>query len=1754
MKKRWLKTICIFLITLLLGNIITPLTTHASMSSDNGDGTFSNPILYADVPDVDIIRVDDTYYMSSTTMHMSPGVPIMKSKDLVNWKIVNYVYGILDDGDAMSLRNDQSAYGKGSWASSLAYHDGKYYVVFASYTTNKTYVYVTEDIENGVWQHTEFNGVYHDMSLYFEDDGRIYMAYGSGSIRIVEMESVENGLLIKEGTDRVLIDDIWKNSELEGDNSFLYGEGTHLQKINGKYYVFIISWPPENETEGTKGIRTQLCFRADSIDDFTNGNWERKIILNDKGAAQGELIDTQDGTWYGMVFRDMGPVGRCPVLVPVTWTDGWPMLGNENGEVDDTIEMPIESQGESSIVTSDEFNNDAERPAYTYQTALENEAAEDKLAEPSLINEAAPVSEVNTVLSSASNVALGQEIIHNGNFDSGLEGWTENEDAALEITEENGNSIAKITERINTSSSLRQDITGSIIEGATYRISAKVKYDAETAPDNKQFNLCIFNGTSYVDVNSIQVMASTTAEKGSWATIEGTFTIAEGTDVSASAIFIETAWTASPSPEKDLFDFYVDDVSIIAESIPSVDDNNLIKNGTFENDLNDWEARECELILDENEKANGNSSVKVTERISTGGGPQQDISGRFSEDDVLEISYKIKYTTGPESKRFILTVYDGTTFTNLLGGDAKKGEWTEISGTYTVPESMNTQNLKVFIESEWTADQDPENDLMDYFVDDLCITQKIVESAKEGENDYNGSNLRLEWQWNHNPDNTSWSLTDREGYLRLTTGSISTDLMDARNTLTQRTYAPECSAYVALEVGNMKNGDVTGFSAFASKYGYIGVKMIDGQKYLVMTGTNLEGSDTVIPYEAESVKLEQDKVYLKIDFDFKNTNKAYFYYSLDGEEWIQLGDDLELVYGLEHFMGYRYGLFNYATENTGGYVDFDFFRIDDDTSQTPDPGFSLTKPYKEIGNVNPVVTQRYVADPGAMEYNGRVYVYGSDDTPLVNENGEIIKQDFAEIKNINLISSDDMVNWTDHGSIPIAGENGICKWTNISWAPAAAHKTIDGKEKFFLYFVTDGMQVGVVTSDSPTGPWTDPLGGPLITYNTPGTEDAVNRFDPAVMTDDDGNAYLAFGCHTMYVIKLSDDMIHTEGSAVSINAPQAFESSGLHKHNGKYYYTYCSTWVEEDENHNELKDENGNTIGLTRTDEHPGACEIGYMVANNPMGPYEYKGVILKQPGTVFNLWGNNHQSIFELNGKSYIVYHTLLLKDAMEEDMTFAENTEDYISQCGYRSTSINELIYNEDGTIQEVDMNLEGPEQIKNVNPFERYEAETMANNGGIAVENSDADGVIVPGTDVIGTNMHVTNIQNGDWIEIAGVDFGTDGATKFYSNIKSTSTGSKIELRIDDPEKGEVIGTLNVEAADSSQQWQLHTAEIDPALASGTHDLYLIFIGENNELFDIDYWQFEKTSSEEPTLTELKITDPTKTEYLQGEKLDLSGLVVTAIYSDGSEVELQDGDYTVSGYDPNTIGKQTVTITYEDKTATFTVTVSEAEEPLPTLDKIEITSPEKTEYTQGEKLDLSGLVVTAIYSDGSEVELQDGDYTVSGYDPNTIGKQTVTITYEDKTATFTVTVSEAEEPLPTLDKIEITSPEKTEYTQGEKLDLSGLVVTAIYSDGSEVQLQDNDYTVSGYDPNAIGEQTVTVTYGGKTATFTIIVTENKQPTDPSAPTTPDQTPDTQDEDKTNTAVQTGDNTNLFLPAAGILLAASLFFVTCKKKKTEI
>lgn len=494
-----------------------------------------NPIIWSDVPDVDCIRVNDSYYMISTSMHTLPGCPIMKSKDLANWETIGYLYDILENNDGHNLANGVGVYGQGSWAPSLRYNDGTFYIVFSCNDTKQFYVFRTNDIESGKWERNTIPQVLHDPALIFDEDGTPYVIYACGDVKIVEFEKDMSG--IKEGgLNEQILDTPRKNIGLRC-------EGGHAYKINGMYYLIYIEWP----TDGDK-MRREVCYRSKNL----TGPYERKVIFNDnmgyhdKGIAQGAIFDTQDGDWFAMLFQDHDAVGRIPYILPVKWEDGWPIVGID-GKAPEQFESPFEEVKTAPISVSDDFN-------------------------------------------------------------------------------------------------------------------------------------------------------------------------------------------------------------------------------------------------------------------------------------------------------------------------------------------------------------------------------------------YDNNTLKLNWQWNHNPDNSLWSFTENSGYLRMTTGYIThKGILNARNTLTQRTVGPKCSADTHVELTGMKDGDCTGMLALQSTFGMVGVrKNDDGTKSVVMCTNDGTGSEK----EEETITYINDDIYLKVDFDFTDSiDIAKFYYSEDNITWNKIGCDVYMKYTLDHFMGYRIGLFNYATKDLGGYADFEYFNF-----------------------------------------------------------------------------------------------------------------------------------------------------------------------------------------------------------------------------------------------------------------------------------------------------------------------------------------------------------------------------------------------------------------------------------------------------------------------------------------------------------------------------------------------------------------------------------------------------------------------------------------------------------------------------------------------------------------------------------------------------------------------------------------------------------------------------------------------------------
>jgi beta-xylosidase len=504
---------------LLLLSIIYQTSLKAQkLHSDNGDGTYTNPVIISDFPDPDVILVDNIYYMVNTTMFVFPGVTVLKSYDLVNWEYCSNAVPRFDFDKCYNL-DGCNRYGHGQWATSIKYNNGRFYLLFI--TLNEGGFLCSASKAEGSWEIKKLPKGFYDPSLFFDDDGRIYVAHGNSKIMITELDKnfapKSNDSLVFKGTIR---------------NGL---EGTHMYKINGYYYMYCTYG-------GRDGI--QVALRSKNI----YGPYEQKVVLRDTtrgvtfGVHQGALIKTQTGEWWSMLFVDSGPFGRFPSLQPVTWEDGWPMVG--------------------------------------------------------------------------------------------------------------------------------------------------------------------VNGSGVV--------------------------------------------------------------------------------------------------------------------------------------------------------------------------------------TYRKPDVGKEYPVKDFPTSD----------------------------------EFNGTKLGMQWGWNHNPDSTKWSLTQKPGYLRLTTVKIVSNLREARNTLTQRPFANydqsiPTTASTRMETDNMKDGDIAGLAIFQSPYAFIGVKKENGPKFIIM----VNNGKTI-----DSVAVNNSTVYLRT-LASNSTSKASFEYSFDNKTFKPLGNELFMRFSLSIFTGNKFCLFNYATKETGGYVDFDWFRV-----------------------------------------------------------------------------------------------------------------------------------------------------------------------------------------------------------------------------------------------------------------------------------------------------------------------------------------------------------------------------------------------------------------------------------------------------------------------------------------------------------------------------------------------------------------------------------------------------------------------------------------------------------------------------------------------------------------------------------------------------------------------------------------------------------------------------------------------------------
>lgn len=389
------------------------------------------------------------------------------------------------------------------------------------------------------------------------------------------------------------------------------------------------------------------------------------------------------------------------------------------------------------------------------------------------------------------------------------------------------------------------------------------------------------------------------------------------------------------------------------------------------------------------------------------------------------------------------------------------------------------------------------------------------------------------------------------------------------------------------------------------------------------------------------------------------------------------------------------------------------------------------------------------------------------------------------IPNVVCISTSDMKNWTDHGIVFDAARD--TTWAKKSWAPAAIER--DGK--FFLYFGNGGSNIGVAVSDSPTGPFKDALGKALLDGRTPGVQPAQNMwlFDPGAFIDDDGQAYLYFGGNgddNVRVAKLKRDMITLDGEVIKMSAQNFFEASWVFKRNGIYYFTYSA---------------------------NPKAgMSFDYMISTeSPISGFTYAGKTSDQPPLNDN---NHHAAHFEFKGKWYEVYHNRIVSNEAGIPTGFRRNI------------ALDSFDFDDEGKIIKIIPTFDNVIQVGFLDPFKRVEAETFNAQKGIETEPCKAGG------------MNLCAIQNGDWVKLRGVNFG-DGVSAFRASVAGEKGGT-IEVRVGSPE-GLVLGTCDVPATGGSQEWKEVSCRIRKI--TGAVDLCLKFVGDEGDLFHVDWWQFTK-----------------------------------------------------------------------------------------------------------------------------------------------------------------------------------------------------------------------------------------------------------------------------------------------------------------------
>jgi len=431
---------------------------------------------------------------------------------------------------------------------------------------------------------------------------------------------------------------------------------------------------------------------------------------------------------------------------------------------------------------------------------------------------------------------------------------------------------------------------------------------------------------------------------------------------------------------------------------------------------------------------------------------------------------------------------------------------------------------------------------------------------------------------------------------------------------------------------------------------------------------------------------------------------------------------------------------------------------------------------KTVWADNPIIQTNYTADPAPMVYNDRVYVFTSHDEDVLQDN-------FFTMRDWRCYSSSDMVNWTDHGSVASLKS---FSWTsnNGAWAPQAIYRN----GKFYLYCPIHMKGIGVLVSESPFGPFSDPLGKPLISSGS-------GDIDPTVFIDDDKQSYLYWGNPYLKYVKLNENMVSYSGKIEEINL--TVESFGKRSNTERSTSYEEGPWFYKRDNLYYMVFAGG-----------PISEHIAYSTSNSPIGPWKYRGVIMPTQGGSFT----NHAGVIDYKGNSYFFYHNAALPGG-----------------GGFnRSVCVEQFNYNADGTFPTINMSKNGPSPVANLNPYDTVQAETICWESGVETEVCSEGG------------MMVTSISNGDYIKIKSVDFG-DGANSFEVRAASGSSGGSIELRLGS-QTGTLIGTCNISGTGGWDKWQNYRCDVSEC--NGVKDLFLVFKG-TGEPFRLNWYVFAGSS---------------------------------------------------------------------------------------------------------------------------------------------------------------------------------------------------------------------------------------------------------------------------------------------------------------------